>query len=190
MVGELADRGSVHRLHIQTNRQKMELFVVIISCMGVGFPLSYFLLEPGTGSGLSSREKSLTSWLQAIRGAVPKLKPTFFFTDKDVAQIKSIQTVFSLRPSLCLWHIKRAMKRKIIDLRKRGHSRLSTQKERELLQLVDIHFFRSSAILRNSESELKAKAIGEIHSFLSECGETKLLEYYTSNWYDEKTWFW
>lgn len=33
----------------KTNRQKLELLAVMVSCMGVGISLEYFLIEAGTG---------------------------------------------------------------------------------------------------------------------------------------------
>lgn len=48
----------------KTNREQLELFTVIASCMGAGFPISYFLLEAGTGNGMKSREESITIFFE------------------------------------------------------------------------------------------------------------------------------
>lgn len=51
----------------KTNKEKLELFSLIGSCMGTGFPLAYFLLQGGTGGALKSREESLTFFLNSVR---------------------------------------------------------------------------------------------------------------------------
>lgn len=62
----------------KTNKQKLELFAIITSCMGAGFPLGYFFLEAGTSNGLKPREVSITGFLQSVRNKIPTLKPSFF----------------------------------------------------------------------------------------------------------------
>lgn len=122
----------------KTNKQRYELFAVIITCLGVGFPLAYFSLEPGRGNGLKSREESITAFLQSIANLFPSLKPSFFMTDEEVAQIKYIYNVFRIAPSICLWHLKRAIK-KISESKKKKESYLSDFEITEVLQLIDSH---------------------------------------------------
>lgn len=110
----------------------------------VGIPLSYFLLDAGTGNGLKSREESLTFFLKNLTSQFENLSPTFFFTDQEVAQIHAIESVFGIYPSLCIWHIKRAIKRKIGGLRKSGASMLDSAGENKLLSIIDNHYFRST----------------------------------------------
>lgn len=44
----------------KTNRQRLELFAVIETVLCTGFLIAYFLLEPATSGGYSTREKSLS----------------------------------------------------------------------------------------------------------------------------------
>lgn len=172
----------------KTNRQKMELFTVIVSCMGVGFPIAYLLLEAGTGSGLKCREESLTFFLQHIRNKFPRLRPHFFFTDKEQAQIHSISRVFNIQPSLCLWHLKRAIKRKISEERRKETCRLEAMEESELLNLIAIHYFRSTVCLSGTDLELHKLALEEISVFFSGRNESEIHRYLLHNWYDDMNW--
>lgn len=63
----------------KTNKQRLELFVVMGLCFGDGFPIAYFLLEAGTTGSNRPREESLSGFQQSIRGTYPRLPPSFFF---------------------------------------------------------------------------------------------------------------
>lgn len=93
----------------KTNNEGLELFVLIALSMGTGFPVSYFLLEPGTEGELITRVESLTGYILSVKSKYRNLNPTFFLTDKESSQIYAIEKTFGLKPSLCLWHIKRAL---------------------------------------------------------------------------------
>lgn len=69
----------------KTNCQKLELFAVMITCMCFGFSCSCMLLGWGTNGVMRRRENSLSFFLSALRKAPPRINPTFFFTDTDVA---------------------------------------------------------------------------------------------------------
>ena len=60
---------------------------------------------------------------------VPSLKPVFFFTDKDFGQIHVFLEVYGVTLSLCLRHLKRAVKRKIDEPRLRKVKDVSKSKE-------------------------------------------------------------
>lgn len=172
----------------KTNKNKLELFALIASCMGVGFPIAYFLLEAGTGNGLRNREESLTLFLTNVASRFPDLKPTFFFTDKEQAQISAIKNAFSLCPSLCLWHVKRAIMRKIADAVKKGESNLAVPDQNRVLEMIDLHYFRSSVFMSQTQEELYSVACGELISLFSTTTEYEILRYLRHNWYDEDSW--
>ena len=67
-----------------------------------------------------------TSFFQRLRAheRLQCLHPAFFFSDKDVGQLEAIQSAFNITPSLCLWHMFRAIKKKIAALRKDGEIRI------------------------------------------------------------------
>ena len=139
----------------KTNKQKSELFTVIASCMGAGFPLCYFLLDAGTEGLLKTREESLTFFLKSIKEKFPNLRPSFVFTDKDTSQIKAIRNVFGVDASLCFWHMKRAIKTKLKELRKDRKSSFKEQEESKLMELIDGHYFRSTVAIEAKNLELK-----------------------------------
>lgn len=149
----------------KTNKSKLELFVIIASCMGAGFPIAYFLLEPGTGGGLKYRQESIDMFLKSVIAHYPSLKPSFFYTDKEQAQISSIITCFHITPSLCLWHLKRAVMKKLSDTRKKKLSVLNGKDEQQLLSLMDAHYFRSNVYCAATQDDLYETACSELKSF-------------------------
>lgn len=98
----------------KTNQKKMELFCVMVSCFGTGFLLAYFMLEPSTSGAYRKREEFLTDFLCKVEKN-PSLTPSFFFTDEKTSQIRAIWRSFYVQPSLCLWHLIRAINKKIIQ---------------------------------------------------------------------------
>lgn len=174
----------------KTNKQKMELFAVIASSMGAGFPIAYFLLAPGTCGDLKPREQSLSFFLAHVREYFPTLRPSFFFTDKEPAQINSIISQFQITPSLCLWHMKRAIKRKVTSLRRDTTvvNDLDANGEKELLSLIDLHYFRSSVFIGSSPEHLYARALDEVRSFFATRQNVHLQEYMMTCWYDTANW--
>lgn len=113
----------------KTNSTKLEIFPIIGSIMGSGFPQAYFLLSPGREDYDISRKESICAFLLAFRVAFTDLNPAFFFTDKDMGQINSIRTVFGINVSICLWHMKRAIRRKLKFLCKEVGSDLSEKRK-------------------------------------------------------------
>lgn len=173
----------------KTNKDRLELFTVIASCMGAGFPIAYFLLEAGTGNGLKSREESLTLFLSNLKVQFPRLCPSFFFTDKETSQIKAIKNIFNIKGSLCLWHMNRAIRKKFKELRKDKKSSLNETQESILNKLIDMHYFRSTMITGKSSEELLEMAKDELKQFFSHNPQdTEMKDYLLKNWYDSETW--
>lgn len=67
--------------NFKIDQQNLELFMVIVTFMGVGLQLEYFLLNDGTGDGLNSREEYL-SFLHHVRLNVSSLRPKVFTRTK------------------------------------------------------------------------------------------------------------
>ena len=63
----------------KTNKEKLELFALIGSVMGTGFPLAYMLLESSstTFSDCPTRQQSICLFLSSVRAFLPSLKPSF-----------------------------------------------------------------------------------------------------------------
>lgn len=81
-----------------------------------------------------------------------KIKPynpdtQFLFFDKEILQLKSIQTLFNVQLSVSLRNIKRAVKRKIFELRRLATAGIDTREENRLLNLIGVHYFRKSVFI-------------------------------------------
>lgn len=151
---------------VNTNRQKIELFYVILSCMEVGIPIAYLLLDSGTGSGLNKREKSLTFVFKHIRKQFHRLRPKVFHgqtKSKDQRYTKS----FDISPSICLWHMKREIKRKISQDRTKKQFWLEKKDENELLSITDTYYFQSSVCIDVTDNHLQTLAVQEMGKLLS-----------------------
>lgn len=100
----------------KTNNEKLELYAVIATGMGNGFPLRCLISGPGTSWFFCSRTESLLIFLSSIRKRIPALHSDFLFTDKESAQIPAIQRTFHIMPSLCLRYMKSTVKRKLAEI--------------------------------------------------------------------------
>lgn len=93
------------------------MFGIVANVNGVAFPIAYFLytkLEQNAPNG--TKTKALKRFFVKLRdhGFVP----TFMFSDKDKAQMRAIETVWGRNPirlRLCLWHLKRAIDKKLSE---------------------------------------------------------------------------
>ena len=95
----------------KTNSQKLEMFVILGTLLRTGFPIAYFFLAGANELEDSQRKKSIHSFFQALQQSLPSLKPLSFFSDKDKGQIEAIENFFTINVSLCLWHMKRSIKK-------------------------------------------------------------------------------
>lgn len=111
----------------RTNSEKLKIFCVFTSFAGSGFPLVYLFLKPGTET--LSRKRAISGFFTSLREFLSQLRPMFFFTDKDVGQMEGIENIFGLTPILCVWHMKRAIKKLKDALRKVHPNVVSDEKE-------------------------------------------------------------
>lgn len=56
-----------------TNNQKLELFVLMVSGMDVGFPVATLFLKNGNGEGLKTRKDTLKNFCQTAAHVMPRL---------------------------------------------------------------------------------------------------------------------
>jgi hypothetical protein len=93
-----------------TNQEGYELYAVLAGVRGSGFPIAYLLLK--TVKGVQYLKSSaIKAFLLALKER--GLNPTYFFTDKDMAQIRAINETFPNPSSivrLCKWHRAEAVK--------------------------------------------------------------------------------
>lgn len=60
----------------KSNNESLKLFLIIASCIGIGFLLCYFLLESSTKGVHKSRKESLAIFLQSLKNNVPTKSKT------------------------------------------------------------------------------------------------------------------
>lgn len=166
---------------LKTNRSKLELFTVIVSVCGTGFPVSYLLLEQCTDE--NRRMDMLTVFLKSLKVNLPNLKPVFFFTDKDKGQMKAISEVYQLVPSLCYWHMKRAVKRRLAKFRSQEDMKFSKEDEKKLMFIISRHFNIHPFFCGQSIDQIYAWACVEIKSKYDTAEHGPLYSYLMDNWY-------
>ncbi|KAI9310380.1 hypothetical protein BX666DRAFT_2033110 [Dichotomocladium elegans] len=91
-----------------------KLFGVVAAINGVGFPVAYLLLDVNSEQvdPLNEKKHVIRRFFSVLRQK--RLMPTFFFTDKDAAQIYAIEAVWGTEVlRLCLWHLDRSVKLKL-----------------------------------------------------------------------------
>ena len=72
--------------------------------------LAYCLLLTASSILPGKRKDALTSFMEAVCNKYG-LHPKFVHTDKDIAEIKSAQAIWtSAKHQLCWWHLKKAIK--------------------------------------------------------------------------------
>ena len=102
----------------------MNLFTVLAELDGTGVSLCYlFAGTKSSNQGSKSFEVSgattriLEQFFEPLKDA--GFNPLFFGCDKDNAEISAIQNVWpSTTVQLCFWHAKRAIRKKLKDVRK------------------------------------------------------------------------
>lgn len=98
------------------NSESLELFAAMITFAGVWFPLSYLFFKPC--SVALTCKTVFCPFSKRLHCANPSFRLFSFFTDNDVGQMEAIQSVLDIPPTLCVWHIKRAINLKISAFRK------------------------------------------------------------------------
>jgi hypothetical protein len=122
----------------KTNKVGYELYVIIVEKNFESLPISYLLLDTRRKSAskaektektkekktenladpsisVERRGKVLAQWFQALRSR--GFKPKIMFTDKDMAEVDAIRTVWGpdgTQVKLCLWHTLTAIRKKLL----------------------------------------------------------------------------
>lgn len=93
---ELCEKYTIKELFIdstyKTNREKVELYSVMASVMGLGFPISYFLLGPRENNRETRRKEVILMYLKQLRESSPSLSPLFS------SQIRTLLNLMGLLP--------------------------------------------------------------------------------------------
>ena len=91
-----------------TNNMGFELYVLHAEVYGTGFPLSYLFLENNGKCKEGIRTGVIQKFLTIFENQ--GLRPKFFLSDKDYAQINAIRFTWpQCKIQLCKWHVKRAI---------------------------------------------------------------------------------
>ena len=62
----------------KTNSSSLELFTVLGSLFGTGFPLAYFLMESQISSAFTARQQLIHAFFMSLSNNLPRFKPMFF----------------------------------------------------------------------------------------------------------------
>ena len=126
----------------KNNSSKFELFAVMTSVMGIGNPFAYMFLQQRTQIDWNHAAHGdvLVKFLRSLKINLPNLKPKFFFTDKTSGQMNAIKTGLGFSSSLCFWHMKRAVKKRIAKTVQEEHILISKENVQNLMQVLHKHY--------------------------------------------------
>ena len=89
----------------------MELFVCVTDMQGKGLPLSCLFITTEDTAPLT-KQSALIAWMTAVCSL--GINPRFMMSDKDQCKINALTQVWlAAKHQLCLWHILRALKRRL-----------------------------------------------------------------------------
>ena len=114
-ISDMIDTKTVEDVFVDAthNLESMgwNTFVVLVTYQGEAYPISYLIVSKTDTAG--DLKSVLCSWLHRLK-EVLNLNPSFFFTDKDFAEINAACYIWpSINIVLCWWHIKRAIKQRL-----------------------------------------------------------------------------
>lgn len=102
----------------KTNKKNMELISLITEIDGVGFPLGYALLTASEEISEGAKTHAIENFLSHFKER--GISPTFVHTDKDMAEVSAIHTVWpNTKIQLCFWHVLRALKKRLAEASKK-----------------------------------------------------------------------
>jgi len=90
----------------------MELFAGVADMLGEGLPLTYLFITTEANVAPLTKQEALVAWMRAVRSL--GIVPQFTLSDKDQSEINALTHVWpEAKHQLCLWHILRAIKRRL-----------------------------------------------------------------------------
>ena len=98
----------------KTNALGFEVYAIIGQINGTGFPMVYLFLD-NVKKDDGIRTTILLEFFKQLQNRGLQ-NPEFFLTDKDWAQINAALSAWpNIKIQLCLWHLKRAVKKRLAD---------------------------------------------------------------------------
>lgn len=116
-----------------------ELYAIVGQFDGSGFAMAYLFVE-GVKKDEGARKDILKLFFQSLKNhGISNL--AYFITDKDFAQITAAQHVWpNVKIQICLWHIKKALKRRLADNTPPKSITYSSYAAHEIFNFIDIEF--------------------------------------------------
>ena len=107
---------TLNKLVVNTNKSNMELFCGMADMLGEGLPLSYLFVVTDADAPPHTKETVLVNWMEALKAC--GITPEFTLSDKDQSEINALCRVWpTAKHQLCLWHVLRALKRRLANNR-------------------------------------------------------------------------
>jgi hypothetical protein len=116
---------------------------------GAGFSMAYLFVDNSKKNN-GARTEIIKGFFQSLynRGLN---NIQFFLTDKDFAQITASQNVWpNAKIQLCLWHIKKALKKRLADNTIPKTTTYSSSSANENFSFIDIEFYPSNLSIKKS----------------------------------------
>lgn len=85
--------------------------------------------------------------------------------------------------------MKRAIKKKLKELRKDNLTKIDDSQDSSLFKMIDTHYFRSTVAFDSTNEDLRSIALQELKEFFDGLGETEQMNHYLLvNWYADGIW--
>jgi len=123
----------------KTNALGFELYVILGQINGSGYPMAYLFLD-NTKKDNGVRTAILVEFFKALHDNGLH-SPDFFLTDKDLSQINAAYQVWpSIKIQLCLWHLKRAVAKRLADSSVSKINTYNAELAKESVNFIDLDF--------------------------------------------------
>ena len=94
----------------------MELFAGMADMLSEGLPLSFLFVVTNAEAPPYTKETLLINWMEGLKSR--GISPEFTHSDKDQSEINALNQVWpTAKHQLCLWHMLRALKRRLANNR-------------------------------------------------------------------------
>ncbi|CAB4409818.1 unnamed protein product [Rhizophagus irregularis] len=181
----------------KTNVLGYELYAIIGQFDGSGFAMAYLFVE-GSKKSDGARTEILTLFFRALYDLGMK-NIQFFLTDKDFAQISAAQQIWPhVKIQICLWHIKKALKKRLSDNTQPKIITYSSNSAHEalrskIIEILEIHMHRHSLIPNINGYHLSAEEIWresayKMYEFCFGNDLRNVWVYLWTNWYKKEIW--
>jgi hypothetical protein len=132
----------------KTNALKYELYAIIGQIDGAGFSAAYLFLDNAKKNN-GIRTSILTNFFQELKQIGLK-NIEYFLTDKDFSQINAAQSTWpKAKVQICLWHAKRALKKKLSDNELKNFNHHSLLNSNNQYDFIDTQWILFIHIINN-----------------------------------------